>query len=247
MKKIYEHPKSGQNTVDAECATHTFYRGQNNDKLFKLEHCWEILRNCAKYNEAHGTARSSATAPILLDPAEFQCDRLLINAVNEDSLTPTIGKRPPGRKASKEKAATKRQKSQDGESSIGDRIAKSIDEINAASAAEIAKVHALNVEEQQMGMRLKTIQMNNARINSIKAVVLERELMAFDALLYSQQPSLIGSLSDAKKRMAEGHTRIEHLTAQAQAFLSYNVEEPPTTQTTRNLNLSFDDEANNPK
>ncbi|GAB2217000.1 hypothetical protein Droror1_Dr00000154, partial [Drosera rotundifolia] len=89
--------------------------------------------------------------------------------------------------------------------------------MNTSSAAEIAKVLVLNVEEQQMGMRLKRIQMNKERIQSIEAAIAwERELMAFDALLYSQQPSLIGSPNDAKKRMAEPHARIEQLTAQAQ-------------------------------
>ncbi|GAB2239628.1 hypothetical protein Droror1_Dr00025541, partial [Drosera rotundifolia] len=105
-----------------------------------------------------------------------------------DSPTPTFGKSPSGRKAAKKKASAKRQKSQDASSFIGDRIAKSIGEMNALSAAEIAKA----------------------------SVALEKELMAFDALLYSQQPSLIGSPFDAKKRMAERQARIAHLTAQAQ-------------------------------
>ncbi|GAB2221445.1 hypothetical protein Droror1_Dr00012623 [Drosera rotundifolia] len=189
------------------------YAGQNNGKIFKLDHCWEILRKCAKYSESHGIARSSATAPILLDLAEF---RTLNDAVNEESPTPTIGKRPPGRKASKEKAHAKRQKSEDAQSFIGDRIVKSIEELNASSTSDIAKVNELNVEEQQMGMRLKRIQMNKERIHSINArIAMERDSMAVDQQIYSTQPSLIGSPNDAKKRLADRQAKIEELTAKA--------------------------------
>ncbi|GAB2229158.1 hypothetical protein Droror1_Dr00023294 [Drosera rotundifolia] len=229
-----------------ERATNVYYKGQNNSKMFNLEHCWEILRNCAKYSESHGTARTSAIASILLDPPEFQCNRTLNDAVNEDSPTPTIRKRPPGRKTSKEKAHAKRQKSEDVQSSIGDRLVKSIDELNSSSTVDFAKLNASIGEEQQMGMRLKRILMNKERINGIKARIgMERELMAVDAQIYSQHPSLIGTPNDAMKRLAARQAKIEQLTTQADAFLSYNVEEPPTTQTNRNLNRSFDDEADN--
>ncbi|GAB2223354.1 hypothetical protein Droror1_Dr00017495, partial [Drosera rotundifolia] len=196
-----------------ERVTHTYYRGQNNGKLFKLEHCWEILRKCAKFNELYGTTKSSASALILWDPAEFQCDRPLNDAVNEDSPTPTIGKRPPERKSSKEKARAKRQESEDAQSSIGDRIVKSVDDMNASSATKIEKISAQNAKDKQMGMRLKKIQMNKERIQSIKAMIaLERELMEYDEQIYSKQPGLIGSPNDAKRRFAARHARIEQLT-----------------------------------
>ncbi|GAB2219580.1 hypothetical protein Droror1_Dr00007217 [Drosera rotundifolia] len=206
-------------------ATHTYYRGQNNNKLFKLEHCWEILQTCAKFNEPHETAKSSASVPILLDPGEFVIDRPLNvcapfnDAVNEDSPTPTIGKRPPGRKLSKEKPRSKRQKSEDAHSSIGDRIVKSIDDMNASSAAKIAKIAAQNAEDKQLGRRLKKIQMNKERIQSIKAIIeVETRLMEYDEKIYSKQPCLIGSPNDAMRRFAARHARIEHLTAQAQVL-----------------------------
>ncbi|GAB2220648.1 hypothetical protein Droror1_Dr00008311 [Drosera rotundifolia] len=78
-------------------------------------------------------------------------------------------------------------------------------------------------------------------------IALERELMEYDVQIYSKEPGLIGSPNDAKRRIAARHARIEQLTAQAQAFFAYNVEEPPETQTPRKLNLSFDDEADNPE
>ncbi|GAB2225424.1 hypothetical protein Droror1_Dr00006216 [Drosera rotundifolia] len=138
------------------------------------------------------------------------------------------GKRPPGRKLSKEKARAKRQKSEDAHSSIGDRIVKSIDDMNASSAAKISKIAAQNAKDKQLGRRLKKIQMNKERIQSIKAMIeVETQLMEYDEKSYSKQPGLIGSPNDAKRRFAARHARIEYLIAQAQAFLAYNVEEPP--------------------
>ncbi|GAB2249538.1 hypothetical protein Droror1_Dr00012897 [Drosera rotundifolia] len=83
---------------------------------------------------------------------------------------------PPGRKASKEKARAKRQKSEDAQSSIDDRIVKSIDDMNASSAVEIAKISAQNAEDKQMGIRLKRIQMNKERIQSIKSKRCKEEI-----------------------------------------------------------------------
>ncbi|GAB2215114.1 hypothetical protein Drorol1_Dr00019489 [Drosera rotundifolia] len=157
----------------------------------------------------------------------------------EDSLTPIIGKRPLGRKASKEKVSAKRQKSQDAHSSIGDRIVKSIDDLHASSAVEWERSNLLNVKKLQMGIRYERLEMIRLRI------AIERELMAIDKLLYNEEPSLIGSPNEAKKRLAIREAKIEQLTAQAHAILSDNVEEHVTTKTCRNLNHSFDDEADN--
>ncbi|GAB2213494.1 hypothetical protein Droror1_Dr00017798 [Drosera rotundifolia] len=110
--------------------------------------------------------------------------------------------------------------------------------MNASSAAEISKIAAQNAEDKQLGRRLKKFQMNKERIQSIKAMIeVETQLMEYDEKIYSKQPGLIGSPNDAKRRFVARHARIEHLTAQAQAFLAYNVEEPPDSQTTRNLVL----------
>ncbi|GAB2239737.1 hypothetical protein Droror1_Dr00025650, partial [Drosera rotundifolia] len=110
--------------------------------------------------------------------------------------------------------------------------------MSASSAAEIAKIRAQQSEDKEMGMRLKKIRMNKERIQSIKAMIaLEREFMEYDEQIHSKEPSLIGSPNDAKRRIAARHARIEQLSAQVEAFLAYNVSEPPTTQTPRNLNL----------
>ncbi|GAB2229328.1 hypothetical protein Droror1_Dr00023467 [Drosera rotundifolia] len=70
-------------------------------------------------------------------------------------------------------------------------------------AADFALANVLNVEEQQMGMRLNRIQMNTARVQALRErIAMERELMAVDKEVYSEHPSLIGSPNDAKKRVA---------------------------------------------
>ncbi|GAB2272790.1 hypothetical protein Dimus_007609, partial [Dionaea muscipula] len=38
-----------------ERAAATYYRGQNNGKVFKLHHYWEIIRVCAKFTESGGS------------------------------------------------------------------------------------------------------------------------------------------------------------------------------------------------
>ncbi|GAB2229875.1 hypothetical protein Drorol1_Dr00014131 [Drosera rotundifolia] len=92
--------------------------------------------------------------------------------------------------------------------------------MNASSAAEIAKISAQNAEDKQLGIRLKKIQMNKERIQSIKAmIILERELMEYDEQIYNKQPGLIGSPNDAKKRFAVRHAKIEQLTAQTQVLM----------------------------
>ncbi|GAB2232505.1 hypothetical protein Drorol1_Dr00011542 [Drosera rotundifolia] len=166
---------------------------------------------------------------------EFQLfDRTSHEGVNEDSLTPTIGKRPPGRRSSKDKASGKRQKSEDAHRSIGDRIEQSIDELNASSAAIFERSNLLNEQEQKMGVKYRRLQMLRERI------AMERELAAFDKLAYNEDHNAIGSPSDTKKRLAMRQTKIEELRSEADAILSNNVEEhvaPCTVAQCRNLNL----------
>ncbi|GAB2229993.1 hypothetical protein Droror1_Dr00014249 [Drosera rotundifolia] len=91
--------------------------------------------------------------------------------------------------------------------------------MNASSAAKIAKIAAQNAEDKQLGRRLKKIQMNKERIQSIKAMIeVETRLMEYDEKIYSKQPGLIGSPNDAMRRFAARHARIEHLIAQAQVL-----------------------------
>ncbi|GAB2216888.1 hypothetical protein Droror1_Dr00000036 [Drosera rotundifolia] len=199
-----------ENAVDAERTTHVYYRGQNNNKWFKYEHCWEILRHCAKYSENHGAKRKTVASD------EFQLlDRTSHEGVNEDSLTPTIGKRPPGRRSLKDKASGKRQKSVDANSSIDDRIVQSIDELNASSSAIFERSNLLNEHEQKMGVKCRRLQMIRERIT------MERELATFDKLTYNEDHNAIGSPSDAKKRLAMRQTRIEQQLAEADGNISY--------------------------
>ncbi|GAB2285701.1 hypothetical protein Dimus_020140 [Dionaea muscipula] len=91
--------------------------------------------------------------------------------VGVESPTPTLVTRPPGRKASKEKLRTKRQKSQEAHSSIGERVVKSIDDLQAASTAGWQRANQLNEEEQQYAIKFKKLQMTREKI------AIEREMI----------------------------------------------------------------------
>ncbi|GAB2286463.1 hypothetical protein Dimus_020863 [Dionaea muscipula] len=118
LKRVRDYPRSGENVQDAELAAQVIYRGQTNDKPFELHHRWRIL---------------------VLDTRDLSVTKHE-EQVNEDSPTPTEGrKRPLGRKTMKDKdngkSSSEKTKSDDAHNQLGNRLAKSIDDFHATSAA----------------------------------------------------------------------------------------------------------------
>ncbi|GAB2248550.1 hypothetical protein Droror1_Dr00008432 [Drosera rotundifolia] len=122
-------------------------------------------------------------------------DSLELELVNEESPTPIVGKRPPDRKASKEKLRARKQKSNESHSGVGERLVKSIDDLHASTPAEWQQANQLNKEEQQFGIKYRKLQMIKERIT------IEREINQLEKDMYAEAPTLIGSPAEKVKRL----------------------------------------------
>lgn len=133
--------------------------------------------------------------------------------VDEDTPTSTGRRRAPGRKTMKDKPRSKKQKTDDSHSSVGERLVKSIDDLHAASVTEWERTSQLNQTEQLVGINFNKLKVIRERI------AIEREMMQVDKVLYNEAPRLIGSPTDKEKRLAVRLHRIEMLVAEADALI----------------------------
>ncbi|GAB2221640.1 hypothetical protein Drorol1_Dr00012825, partial [Drosera rotundifolia] len=194
------------NCWEQERAAHSLFKDQNNGRNFKLDHCWEILCECAKFTAIHGYHHAKGEAPeIVTNVAHAKSfsaspstvalipnsttevegeqnliernlndqtsgddlahlansfglqDSLELELDNEVPPTPTLEKRPPGRKASKENRRARKQKSS--ESGVGEKLVKSLDDLKSSTSAEWTRANKLNEEEQQWGIKYRKLQM----------------------------------------------------------------------------------------
>ncbi|GAB2260883.1 hypothetical protein Droror1_Dr00011738 [Drosera rotundifolia] len=134
-------------------------------------------------------------------------DNLELELDNEESPTPTLGKRPAGRKASKEKLRGRKQKSN--EISVGERLVKSIDDLHQSTSAEWQRANQLNEEEKQFGIKYRKLQIIRERIT------IERELYQFEKILSEDALTVVGSPVEKEKLLAAKKRITEELRTEA--------------------------------
>ncbi|GAB2262746.1 hypothetical protein Droror1_Dr00003743 [Drosera rotundifolia] len=277
-----------------ERAAHSLFKDQNNGRNFKLDHCWEILRECAKFTAIHGyrhatgdvpetvtnvaraksfSASPSTAALIPNSTTEVEgeqnliernlddqtsgddlahlansfglSDNLELELDNEESPTPTLGKRPPDRKASKENRRARKQKSS--ESDVGEKLVKTLEDLKSSTSAEWTRANTITEEEQQWGIKHRKLQMIREMIAiEREMIVIEYETNKLEKDYDVDARTSTSNPAEKQKRAATRRKRLEELHAEARALTAAcypNSEQGSSRRTDRNLNSSFDDEA----
>ncbi|GAB2241553.1 hypothetical protein Droror1_Dr00018328, partial [Drosera rotundifolia] len=142
-------------------------------------------------------------------------DSLELELDNEESPTPTLGKRPPGRKTSKENRRARKQKSS--ESGLGEKLVKTLEDLKSSTSVEWTRANTLNEEEQQWGIKYRKLQMIKEMIVIEKEmIVIEYETNKLEKDYDVDAPISTSSSAEKQKRPATRRKRLEELHAEAQ-------------------------------
>ncbi|GAB2290775.1 hypothetical protein Dimus_025045 [Dionaea muscipula] len=152
------------------------------------------LRETASHDEGNTVASTRSNNDVILDD------------VGDEHQSPPVRARPPGRKATKR---AKRQASIDAQSSLGERVAKSLEDMHNSNSVGWHKATELHEQEQHATMRNKKMQAILGRM------AIEKEAMMIEKLMLDADPNALGSLSEKARVFYERWMKIAGLQAQA--------------------------------
>ncbi|GAB2276516.1 hypothetical protein Dimus_011236 [Dionaea muscipula] len=179
------------------------------------------LRETPLHDEGNTVASTRSNNDVILDD------------VGDEHQSPPVRARPPGRKATKR---AKRQASIDAQSSLGERVAKSLEDMHNSNSVGWHKATELHEQEQHATMRNKKMQA------ILGMMAIEKEAMMIEKLMLDADPNALGSPSEKARVFYERRMKIAGLQAQADEI---DTPSGPSTSSghVRNLISRFDEEA----
>ncbi|GAB2209968.1 hypothetical protein Droror1_Dr00027197 [Drosera rotundifolia] len=163
------------------------------------------VRALAKEDQPANEGRTNISPPAHIESPSVDSLADFIETINNEP--PSLEARPPGRKAAK------RQASLEAHSAIGEKMAKSLDEMQRASSSGWQRANDLHEDQQRFSCTRQKLGMINDKIS------IEESIAKAEKALYILDPIAIGSPSDKARRVVEMKNTLVALRAQADGMM----------------------------